>query len=662
MDEEIGALRERLRKASDAYYADDSPVMSDYEYDLLMRKLKTLEELHPEHDDPDSPTHRVGGYAAFSPVAHPAPLQSLNDVFSFEELAQFDERMRAALMKIGNKDRLQYTVTPKIDGLSVALTYQDGVFVRGATRGDGLVGEDVTHNLMTVRSLPKRMPAQGTVVIRGEIYMPRTVFAALNAQNEAEGKPLFANPRNAAAGSLRQLDSAVAEKRGLALLVYNIQHWDMPMPATHEEILSVLGEWGMPVVEHRLVDSPGGIREAIGQIDEARQSYPFDIDGVVVMVSSLAQRGLLGETSKAPRWAAAYKFPPDCRSTVLRNISIQVGRTGVLTPKAELEPVRLAGTTVQNATLHNQDFIRMMDVRIGDTVQVRKAGEIIPEIIAVEYDKRPTTAIPYLFPRECPECGSTVERQEGESAVRCPNLNCPAQKLRLLAHFCSRGAMDIEGLGSTTCALLIDKGLASAPADLYGLDWEALKSLDGFGEKSVSNLKNAVEASKSRDLSRLLFALGIRHVGQKAARLLSEAVGSMERLQSAQVEDLLRIPEIGEAIAKSMRLYLDSDAGQETVGRLKAAGVNMTGKPRETGLPLEGKTFVLTGTLSGLTREEAAARIGERGGKVSASVSRKTSYLVAGQAAGSKLARARELGVEILTEDDFARLLQESGA
>ncbi len=655
--DEISSLRERLIKASDAYHVKDNPVMSDEEYDILMRRLRELEEQSPELDRPDSPTHIVGGSAAFSPVPHPVQLQSLNDVFSYEELGQFEERVRSALAKSGYDGEILYTVTPKIDGLSVALTYQDGAFVQGATRGDGLTGEDVTHNLLTIESLPKNIRADGRMVVRGEVYMPKAVFMELNSRNEAEGRPLMANPRNAAAGSLRQLDATVAARRGLALLVYNILYWDRRMPETHEDMLSALESLGFPTVSHQMASSSSDMEQAIGAVDKARENYPFEIDGVVVMLSSLAQRAILGETSKAPRWAAAYKFPPDCKSTILKNISIQVGRTGALTPKAELEPVRLAGTTVQNATLHNQDFISAMDIRIGDTVLVRKAGEIIPEIIMVEYDKRPPGAAPYVFPDKCPECGSEVERQEGEAAVRCPNLGCPAQKLRLLIHFCSRGAMDIEGLGSSTCALLIDRGLAETPADLYTLDWSALSGVEGFGDKSIQNLRTAVEDSKSRDLSRLLFGLGIRHVGQRAARLLSESFGSMDALRSAGAEDMTRIPEIGDAIAGSVRAFLGSPETRETLDKLAAAGVNMTGERRVSGQALEGKTFVLTGTLERFTRDEASELIRRAGGKVSGSVSKKTGFVVAGDEAGSKLSKARELGVPVLSEDELIEML-----
>lgn len=657
MDEQIRGLRERLKKASEAYYVKDDPVMSDEEYDVLMRGLRELEELYPEYDRPDSPTHVIGGSAAFSPVPHPVPLQSLNDVFSYEELGQFEERVRSALRKAGYEDGIRYTVTPKIDGLSVALTYQDGLFVQGATRGDGLTGEDVTHNLLTIGSLPKKIAASGRIVVRGEVYMPKAVFLELNARNEAEGRPLMANPRNAAAGSLRQLDASVASRRGLALLVYNILYWDQRMPETHEDMLNTLESLGFPTVDRQTAASLEDMTAAIAGIDKVRGEYPFEIDGVVITLSSLSQRAVLGETSRVPRWSAAYKFPPDCKSTVLKNISIQVGRTGVLTPKAELEPVQLAGTTVRNATLHNQDFINGMDIRVGDTVRVRKAGEIIPEIIMVEYDKRPSGAVPYHFPAKCPECGADVERREGEAAVRCPNLNCPAQKLRLLIHFCSRGAMDIEGLGSSTCALLIDRGLAETPADLYTLDWNALSELEGFGEKSIQNLRGAVEDSKRRDLSRLLFGLGIRHVGQKAARLLSGHFGTMEALSAAAADDMTRIPEIGDAIAGSAMAFFDSPAAREMLGRLEKAGVNMTGEKMASGLALEGKTFVLTGTLERYTREEATELIQRGGGRVSGSVSKKTSYVVAGDSAGSKLAKARDLGVSILAEDEFIKML-----
>ncbi len=649
MDEKVRALRERLSEANEAYHLKDAPVMEDADYDELMRELRRLEEEHPELDDPDSPSHRVGGAAAFSPVAHEVPMESLNDVFTAEELGAFDERVRAAAGAV------RYCVEPKVDGLSVALHYADGRFVRGATRGDGAVGEDVTHNLRTIGSLPMSIKAQGTLILRGEVYMSKEVFAALNRQREAEGAPLFANPRNAAAGSLRQLDARMAALRGLSVALFNVQRWDRPLPDSHAETLDFLATLGFPVVPHVLVKDMDEAVKEIERLELLRAELPFDMDGAVVKVDSLEARAAMGSTTRAPRWAAAYKYKPDSRESRLLGIVVQVGRTGVLTPRAVLEPVSLAGTTVQYATLHNQDYIDRLDIRIGDTVRVHKAGEIIPEIVSVVFEKRGEDAKPYVFPTRCPECGEPVGREPGEAAVRCTSVFCPAQKLRRLVHFASRDAMDMDGLGEATCALLVGKGLVDTPADLFTVDWDALEAWEGFGRKSVENLKLSVQNAKKQDLSRLLYALGVPHVGQKAAKKLSERFGSMEALRAASLEELTATEEIGPVIARSLRAYFES-AGA-LLGGLARAGVNMTGARRAAGEELEGKTFVLTGTLAGLTRAQAAALIEARGGKTSGSVSGKTDYVVAGAEAGSKLDKALALGVAVVSEAEFLEMI-----
>ena len=513
--EEIQALRRELEQANYEYYVQDAPAMSDYDYDHKLRRLEELEGEHPEFITPDSPTQRVGGKAleSFQQVIHQVPLESLQDVFNYDELRQFDQRVRAAA------PGAEYDVEPKVDGLSVALEYKDGLFVRGATRGDGQVGEDVTENLRTVRSIPLRIPdAPARLIVRGEVYMPKKVFHALNEERERRGEALFANPRNAAAGSLRQLDPRVAASRRLDIAVFNVQWAEGETFRTHLDTLEYLEQKGFKVIPHY---SCHGVEEATGQvaaIGEGRENFPFDIDGAVIKVNDLAQRELLGSTAKFPRWAAAYKYPPEVKPSRVLDIVIQVGRTGVLTPRAVLEPVRLAGTTVTSATLHNQDFISEKDVRIGDTVLVRKAGEIIPEVLSVEMEKRPDGAEPYHFPQTCPVCGAPVEREEDGAHIRCTGAECPAQLLRNLAHFASRDAMDIDGCGPAVIQQLIDSGLISNAADLYSLHAADVAKLDRMGEKSAENLIRAIENSKANDLSRLLYGLGIRQVGEKIGR------------------------------------------------------------------------------------------------------------------------------------------------
>ena len=652
--EELQALRRELEQANYEYYVQDAPTMSDYDYDHKLRRLEELEGEHPELIPPDSPTQRVGGKAleSFQQVVHQVPLESLQDVFDYDELRQFDQRVRAAV------PGAEYDVEPKVDGLSVALEYENGLFVRGATRGDGQVGEDVTENLRTVRSIPLRIPdAPARLIVRGEVYIPTKVCHARNEARERRGEALFANPRNAAAGSLRQLDPRVAASRRLDIAVFNVQWAEGETFRTHVETLEYLKQKGFKVIPHY---SCRGVEEAIGQvaaIGEGREDFPFDIDGAVIKVNDLAQRELLGSTAKFPRWAAAYKYPPEVKPSRVLDIVIQVGRTGVLTPRAVLEPVRLAGTTVTSATLHNQDFIAEKDVRIGDTVLVRKAGEIIPEVLSVELEKRPEGAGPYGFPQTCPVCGAPVERDEDGAHIRCTGAECPAQLLRNLAHFASRDAMDIDGLGIAVVENLVNAGLVKTPGDLYFLDAGKVAELDRMGKRSAQKLLEAIERSKSRDLSRLLFAFGIRQVGQKAGKVLAARFRTLEALQSATLEELTGVDDIGAVTAQSLLDWFASPQSQHLIGRLREAGVNMEAEEQGSDQRFAGMTFVLTGSLERFTRDEASKMIEDRGGKAASSVSKKTSYVVAGAAAGSKLRKAQELGVPVLTEEEFLSLM-----
>ena len=653
--QEILELRRELNQANYEYYVKDDPTISDYDYDHKLRRLEELEEAHPELVTPDSPTQRVGGKAleSFTQVTHRVPLESLQDVFDFDELRAFDQRVR------GVEPKVSYSVEPKVDGLSVALEYQDGQFVRGATRGDGLVGEDVTENLKTVKSIPLSIhDVPGTLIVRGEVYMPKKVFHALNEEREKRGEALFANPRNAAAGSLRQLDPKIAAQRRLDIAVFNIQWAENEDFHSHTQGINYLADKGFKVIPHVICSS---IEEAVAQVQaigEGRENYPFDIDGAVIKVDDLAQRQTLGSTAKFPRWAAAYKYPPEVKTSRLTDIVIQVGRTGVLTPKAVLEPVRLAGTTVTNATLHNQDFITEKDIRIGDTVLVRKAGEIIPEVLSVVMEKRPDDAVPYRFPEVCPECGAPVARDEDGAHIRCTGAECPAQLLRNLAHFASRDAMDIEGLGIAVVENLVKAGLVKTPGDLYFLREEDVAELERMGKKSAQNLLSAIEKSKSQDLSRLLFAFGIRQVGQKAGKILAQRFGSLDNLQAATVEELTQVDDIGAITAQSIVDWFASPQSQHLIARLKEAGVNMQAEQKGEDQRFAGKTFVLTGTLDRFTRAEATKMIEDRGGKAAGSVSKKTTYVVAGEAAGSKLRKAQELGVPVLTQEEFLALME----
>ena len=652
---EIDQLRRELERAGYEYYVLDKPTMSDYDYDHKLRRLEELEQAHPETVTPDSPTQRVGGQAlsSFEPVRHRVPLESLQDVFDFDEVRAFDQRVQSAVAGA------VYVVEPKVDGLSVALEYENGLFVRGATRGDGQVGEDVTANLRTVRSIPLRVDgAPEHLIVRGEVFMPKKVFHALNDERERRGEALFANPRNAAAGSLRQQDPKIAAQRKLDILVFNVQWSDGAAFQTHEETLDYLAQKGFKVIPHQLCTTMDQVIGAITQIGEERDRFSFDIDGAVVKVNDLSQRAVLGSTAKFPRWAAAYKYPPEVKPSRLTDIVVQVGRTGVLTPKAVLEPVRLAGTTVTSATLHNQDFISDKDIRIGDTVLVRKAGEIIPEVLSVVLDKRPADSRPYFLPKTCPVCGAPVERDEDGAHMRCTGAECPAQLLRNLTHFASRDAMDIDGLGVAVVENLVNAGLVKTPGDLYFLKEEDVAGLDRMGKKSAQNLMAAIRRSKDQDLARLIYAFGIRQVGQKAGKILAARFQTMEALEHATLEELTAVNDVGEITARSILTWLESPQSRHLIARLRQAGVNMTAAEQGSDQRFAGMTFVLTGGLEQFTRDQAAAMIEERGGKSAGSVSKKTTYVVAGEGAGSKLKKALDLGIPVLTEQEFLDLMK----
>lgn len=651
---EIKELREKLNENARLYYTLDASTMSDYEYDRLYRRLQELEAAHPEEITPDSPTQRVGDAVLndFAEVRHPVPLESLEDVFDGDEVKGFLSKVLETL------PRAEYSVEPKVDGLSVALEYRDGQFYQGATRGDGRVGEDVTGNLRTVRSIPKNLPEKlPRLIVRGEVYMARSVFDRINEELELEGKPLLANPRNAAAGSLRQKDPKVCAKRQLDIAVFNLQLVEGRSFATHSETLDYLREQGFPVIPHTVLRDPEEILEQIQKLGDNRMDFPYDIDGAVVKLNNLSDRSILGSTAKCPKWAVAYKYPPEQKESRVADIVVQVGRTGVLTPKAVLEPVRLAGTTVTNATLHNQDYITEKDIRIGDTVVVQKAGEIIPEIVSVVKEKRPEGTKPYHLPDKCPVCGAAVLRDPDGAAVRCTGAECPAQLLRNMIHFASRDAMDIDGVGPAVLQQLIESGLVSNPADLYDLRAEQLEGLDRMGKKSAQNAVDAIARSKENDLWRLIFALGIRQVGAKAAKILATHFGSMDGLRRATAEELTEIDDVGAVTADYITHWMQSDQAADLLARLQKAGVNMECHQELVDRRFAGMTFVLTGALTRFTREEAGEMIELRGGKVSSSVSKKTTYVVAGENAGSKLKKAGELGVSVLSEEEFLALI-----
>ena len=674
-NKEVAKRIEELRKAiayhSKLYYDKDDPEISDYEYDMLYKELSELEAQHPELDIDKSPTHRVGGTAddKFKKVRHPVKMGSLSDVFSFEEISAFVEKTKNTLAEMGENE-VYFTVEPKIDGLSVGLTYENGGFVLGATRGGGEEGEDVTANLLTIKSIPKELSEPLSLTVRGEVYMPKAEFERLNREKEEAGEKLWANPRNAAAGSLRQLDSAVTAKRGLDIFVFNYQAgdlWQDRDAETHSETVERMKELGFSVIDLLSVtDDTEKILSAVRELGEKRASLQNDIDGAVIKVNSLRQRELLGENTNTPKWAIAYKYPPEEKETKLLDITVQVGRTGVLTPTAELEPVRLAGTSVSRATLHNIDIIRERDIRVGDTVVVRKAGDIIPEVVRSVTEKRNGTEKPFSFPECCPSCGGRLvydsaddaddAREEG--AIRCINAACPAQLERRITHFASKNAMGIDGMGPRTVKLLMDAGLVSDVADIYFLKKEDIASLPGMGELSAENLLAAIERSKTRGGAKLLFALGVRHIGEAASESIARAFGGIEPMFDAAAEDFLKVEDVGEVMANTLCSFFALPETRSLLSRLTEAGVVTEEEKVEVGTSLQGITFVLTGTLTSFTRSEATELLKARGAKVSGSVSKKTGYVVAGEAAGSKLDRANELGVPVISEEELKRLLQ----
>lgn len=647
-------LRELLEYHSRKYYEDDDPEIEDYEYDAMLRELELLEARYPQLQTKNSPTQHVGGRVneQFTPVEHSVPMESLQDAFGPEEVLDFDRRVREAV------EKPVYVVEPKIDGLSVSLEYENGVLVRGSTRGDGNVGENITANLQTIHSIPLHLNAEIPFLeVRGEVYMPRDSFLSLvEAQELNEEKP-FKNPRNAAAGSLRQKNPEITAQRKLDIFVFNVQQVRGAELHGHKESLDFLKEMGFNTVPfYNTFDSIEEVQNEIQRIGEMRGSLPFDIDGAVVKVDRFEQRTLLGSTAKFPKWAVAYKYPPEEKETVLKEIEIQVGRTGVLTPVANFDPIFLAGTTVSRAVLHNQDFISEKDIRIGDTIVVRKAGDIIPEVVSVA--NHLDGAEPYVMPSVCPSCGAPVSREEGEAALRCGNAECPAQLLRVLIHYCSRDAMDIEGLGPAVLKLLVENGSLKTPADLYSLKKEELAKLDRMGAKSANNLIKALDKSKENDLSKLLFGLGIRHVGQKAAQLLAKQYKNIDLLFDASAEEIASIEGFGDIMAKSVESFFKLSQTRDLIEELRAQGVCMIAEEKETDDIFDGKTFVLTGTLPTMNRNEASELITRHGGKVSSSVSKKTGYVLAGEEAGSKLRKAQELGIEILSEESFLKMLE----
>lgn len=647
-------LRDILNYHSHKYYVEDSPEIEDFEYDRLMRELSDIEDKYPELVTPDSPTRRVGGNAdgQFEPVEHSVQMASLQDAFSVDELIAFDKRVREVV-----SDAV-YVVEPKIDGLSVSVEYENGVFFRGSTRGDGIVGENVSANLCTVGSIPLKIKENlPSIEVRGEVYMPRDVFIKLVEQQENNEEKPFKNPRNAAAGSLRQKNPKITATRKLDIFVFNIQRVEGKELTSHKQSLDYLKELGFKTVPFYTLCK--NIDEAIAEINrigEIRGTLPFDIDGAVIKVDNFAHREQLGSTSKFPKWAVAFKYPPEEKQTKVIDIEINVGRTGVLTPTAVFEPVLVAGSTVSRATLHNQDFISEKDIRIGDTVIIRKAGDIIPEVLNVV--SHGEGAEPYVMPEICPSCGAKVVREEGEAAVRCLNTECPAQLLRNLIHFCSRDAMDIEGLGDSNLELFANEGLIKTPADIYSIKEEQIIPLERMAEQSAKNIVDAVNKSKENDLSKLVFALGIRHIGQKAAKLLSERFGTMTGIMEATFDDIMTIDGFGKIMAESVVDYFNMPQTKELIDRLMSAGLNMKSLKEVKDMRFAGKTFVLTGTLPTYSRKEAAEIIESFGGKTASSVSKKTDYVLAGEEAGSKLKKATDLGITIISEADLNEMIK----
>ena len=653
IEKKIEELRKTLRYHSDRYYNDDAPEIEDYEYDMMMRELKDLEEKYPEYDTPDSPTKKVGGVAdnSFESVAHSVRMESLQDAFSKDELREFSNRVEDTVSDVN------YVVEPKIDGLSVSLEYRDGVFLRGSTRGNGDVGEDVSGNLRVIHNIPLKLNKSIPYIeVRGEVYMPKKSFERVVDRQIINGEKPFKNPRNAAAGSLRQKDSSVTASRGLDIFVFNIQQIEGVELSSHKESLDFIKELGFNTIPtYKKVDN---IEDAIAEIDrigEARGSLEYDIDGAVIKVDDFSQRDILGSTAKYPKWAIAFKYPPEEKQTKLLDIEIAVGRTGVLTPTAILESVHLAGTTVSRATLHNQDFINEKGIAIGDVVTVRKAGDIIPEVLCVNEHNSNSV---FKFPDVCPSCGEKVYRDEDEAAIRCINPECPAQLLRNLIHFCSRDAMDIEGLGPAIIETFVNEGMIAKTYDIYSLDFNKILSLEGFKETSANNIINSVNNSKTNDLSKLIFALGIRHIGAKAGKLLADYFKDIDLIMNASVDDILQIDGFGKIMAESVVEFFSSDSTKELIEKLKEAGVNMKSTNVVEDTRFSGMTFVLTGTLPTLKRAEASKIIESFGGKTSSSVSKKTTYVLAGEEAGSKLDKANKLGVQIISEEEFKEMIK----
>lgn len=657
IEKEISELKRIIEEHNHNYYVMDNPTISDYEYDRLMQKLIKLEEENPELADENSPTKRVGGVALkeFEQVVHSVQMQSLGDVFSESELLDFDSRVKSGL----DGKRCDYVVEMKIDGLSVSLEYENGRFMRGSTRGDGMIGENITENLKTIKSIPLNIKdAPEFLEVRGEVYMPKLSFEKLNDERSISGEPLFANPRNAAAGSLRQLDSKITAKRNLDVFIFNIQRIEGKELSTHAEGLEWLNSCGFKVSPLRSVFATmEDAYKEICRIGEMRSELPFDIDGAVVKVNDFALRERLGSTSKVPKWAIAYKFPAEQKETTVEDIIFQVGRTGVITPNAVLTPVRVAGSTVSRATLHNEDFIREKGLKIGDRVIIQKAGDIIPEVVSVLKEKRTGKEIDFEMPKTCPACGEPLFREEGEAATRCLSSNCPAQKIRSIIHFASRGAMDIEGLGDAVVEQLVEAKLIQNTADLFYLRYEDVVSLDRFADKSAQNLIDAINKAKENPLDKLICGLGIRLIGAKAAKSLAKHFGDIDGVMRATVEELSQIDDVGEKMAESVVHYFSEAETIELIERMKAAGVNMVAEKTSEGEIFAGKTFVLTGTLPTLKRSEAQKLIEDNGGKVSGSVSKKTDFVVAGEEAGSKLDKALSLGVAVISEEDLLGML-----
>ena len=662
--ERVEKLRRELNYHAQRYYVYDAPEISDYEYDMMYAELKKLEEENPSLYDPNSPTQRVGGKALdkFEKVTHTARMDSLADVFSFEETEDFCSKMSDAL------GAPSYSVEPKIDGLSVSLSYENGQFVRGATRGDGVVGEDVTQNLRTVQSIPLTLSEPLTLTVRGEVYMPRAVFEDINAKREAEGKALMANPRNAAAGSLRQLDSKITAERRLDIFVFNFQegalYADGHAPTSHTETLDRLSELGFKTLAMRTVASSyDEVAAHIRRIGDARDSLAYDIDGVVIKLDSLDERREIGEGTNTPKWAVAYKFPPEEKETKLLDVSIAVGRTGVLTPTAELSPVRLAGTTVSRATLHNIDFIRERGIMLGDTVVVRKAGDIIPEVVRANISARDGSEREFYMPTHCPSCHEPVffDKDDG-AALRCTNSACPAQLSRSIEHFASKGAMNIDGLGPQIVELLLSNKLISDVADLYSLEVSQIETLERMGTKSAQNLVSAIDASKSAGLARLIYALGIRNVGEVAAAALADRFGTLDELTVASVEQIAELEDFGQITAECVVNFFSHPQNVALCQRLGEAGLITVNTNEPKGELLAGLSFVLTGTLPTMSRDEASELIKRAGGKVVGSVSKKTDYVVAGEAAGSKLTKAQSLGIKIISEEELLQLLKDQNS